>query len=43
MDNLKKIPLPGGLTLIVEARTHYQPNLEAEAHLAGIWPEKDGP
>ena len=43
MKGLQKEPLGRGITLIVESKTHWQPDLNAEAYFAGIWPEKDGP
>ena len=43
MNGLKHVPLTEELTLIVEYKTHYQPDLEREAHFAGIWPKSGGP
>ena len=43
MERRKHFRLDDEYQLIVETSPTYQPDLDAEAHFAGIWPEDGGP
>ena len=42
LDQLRHFRLSDDYELIVESQARYQPDLQADAYFAGIWPE-DGP